>query len=255
MVSLEPAALVPIEIFMPNISHLLTSIRELYAVCPMFFLYVFLITYALGEIKNRFKWHTGYTRKCFHFAIFTAAAVIQLIWSLPGVMLFGILVSVFVVWACIRGNRSRFYQAIARPKDAPHQTLFVIIPLISTALGGFLSATFFHDYAVYGYLVTGWGDASAEPVGTRWGRHTYRVPSLGGVRAVRSFEGSVSVLLTGFTACSLLGIFLKLEVTELLFTAIICAAAGTVIESVSNHGLDNLTIQIGVSGAAYLTLT
>ena len=255
MVSLELAALILIEISMLNISHLLTSIRELYAVCPMFFLFVFLITYAIGEIRNRFKWHTGYTRKCFHFAIFTAAAVIQLIWSLPGVMLFGILVSVFVVWACIRGDRSRFYQAIARPKDAPRQTLFIVLPLISTALGGFLSAALFHEYAVYGYLVTGWGDAAAEPVGTRWGKHTYRVPSLGGIRAVRSLEGSVSVLLTGFAACCLPGIFLSLNVHKVLFTAIICAAAGTLIESVSNHGLDNLTIQIGVSGAAYLTLT
>ena len=155
MVSLELAALILIEISMLNISHLLTSIRELYTVCPMFFLFVFLITYAIGEIRNRFKWHTGYTRKCFHFAIFTAAAVIQLIWSLPGVMLFGILVSVFVVWACIRGNRSRFYQAIARPKDAPRQTLFSCFPSFRRRWADFFQPPFFMNMP---YMVT-WSPA------------------------------------------------------------------------------------------------
>jgi phytol kinase len=255
MVSLELTALIPVELSMLNINQLVTSIRSLYMVFPMFFLYVVLVTYAVGEIKTGLKWQTGYTRKCFHFAIFTAAAVIHLIWSLPGVMLFGMLVTIFVLWACLRGNRSAFYQAIARPHDAPRQTFFIILPLISTAMGGFLSARFFHEYAVFGYLVTGWGDASAEPVGTRWGIHTYRVPSLCGIRSVRSLEGSVSVLITGFIACFLLGKLLNLEMPDLLVNAAVCAATGTIIESISNHGLDNLTIQIGVSGIAYLILT
>jgi phytol kinase len=239
---------------MLNINQLLISIRELYTVFPMLFLYVYLISYAVGEIKTGLKWRTGYTRKCFHFAIFTAAAVIHLIWSLPGVILFGMTVTIFVLWACIRGNRSAFYQAIARPKDAPRQTLFIVLPLISTALGGLLSAHLFREYAIFGYLVTGWGDASAEPVGTRWGNHTYRVPSLCGIKAVRTLEGSASVLIAGFFACCLLGKFLNLEMPELLLNAAVCSVTGTLIESISNHGLDNLTIQIGVSGAAYLIL-
>jgi len=38
----------------------------------------------------------------------------------------------------------------------------------------------------------GWGDAVGEPVGTRFGRHPYRVPSLAGVPATRTLEGSLA---------------------------------------------------------------
>ncbi|MBN2105194.1 tryptophan-rich sensory protein [bacterium] len=221
----------------------------------MFSLYVILAALIAGRIKATYHWQSGYTRKIFHFMIFTAAAVIQLIWSLPGVILFGGIVASVILWACFRKSQSPFYQSIARPKDAPHQTLFIIIPLISTALGGLLSNLLFHEYAVFGYLVAGWGDAAAEPVGIHWGKHPYSVPSLAGVKVLRSLEGSLALFITGIMSCILfMSLFFHQNPENILSVAFFCALTGTLVEAVSYHGLDNLTVQLAVSGMAFLIM-
>ena len=40
-----------------------------------------------------------------------------------------------------------------------------------------------------------------------------------------------------------------------LMIAIACGVAGASVEAVSNHGLDNLTIQVAAAGTAFLLLT
>src|SRR5690606_11252358 len=149
---------------------------------------------------------TAYTRKVFHFTIFAAASVIQLVSGLGGVVVFGTIVALIVLFAVWRGDEHPFYEALARPNDAPRRTLFIVVPLVTTALGGVLSNLLFPAYAWAGYLVAGWGDAVGEPVGSRWGRHRYRVPSLAGVAATRSWEGSAAVLLVGALAATLGGL-------------------------------------------------
>src|SRR5438552_19133803 len=75
-----------------------------------------------------------YTRKIFHFSIFTMAGLIQLLIGLPGVVIFGCVVSVAVLWAIYRGDSFPLYEALARPSDRPRRTLFIVIPLLTTAL-------------------------------------------------------------------------------------------------------------------------
>ncbi|MBN1780521.1 hypothetical protein JW948_05295 [bacterium] len=207
-----------------------------------------------GWLNTHLEWPVGYTRKVFHLLIFTSAAIIQTRVRLPGVILFGIVVTLCIIGTCIFGRQWPFYRSLARPKDAPHQTFFILIPMAATALGGLVSNLLFGMTAVYGYLVTGWGDAVAEPVGTRWGRHVYRVPSLLNVRAGRSLEGSAAVFLTGFAACNAIGLLTGLTVPHTLALAVVCGLTGSVTEAVSTHGLDNLTIQITVSAAAHIMI-
>jgi phytol kinase len=121
---------------------------------------------------------TGYTRKVFHFLIFITAAAE---WRRPAVCLFGAACTVAVFTAVWLGPGSLLYEAIARPKDAPHRTLFVVIPYFATLVGGLASNLVFGPVAVAGYLVTGLGDAIGEPVGTMFGSHVYRVRSLSSV--------------------------------------------------------------------------
>lgn len=192
---------------------------------------------------------TPYTRKVFHFCIFSMAGLVQLIWGLPGVVVYGSVVSLRVLHAAWRGDGDPFYEAIARPSDTPRRTLFVVVPLVTTALGGGLSNLLFAPFGYVGYLVCGWGDAVGEPVGARFGRHRYRVPSLAGVPATRSLEGSAAVFLAGSTAASL-GLLVGGAGVAAVPVGVACGLAGMLVEAVSTHGLDNLTTQLAASAAA-----
>ena len=70
---------------------------------------------------------------------------------------------------------------------------------LATFAGGVLSNIFFGQYAIIGYAVTGIADAIAEPIGTRFGKHTYPVFSFDKNKiSIRSVEGSTAVFLATF---------------------------------------------------------
>jgi phytol kinase len=156
-------------------------------------------------------------------------------------------VALIVLGAVLRADRSALYGALARDSDRPRRSLFIVVPLVTTALGGLASALLAGPYASVGYLVAGWGDAIAEPVGSRWGRHRYRVPSLAGVPAERTAEGSLAVFSVGWAAAAVGLVSAGSSGPGLLTIALACAGVGTVVEAVSHHGTDNLTIQLAVS--------
>jgi phytol kinase len=223
-------------------------------VAPLTFVYVTMAAAFVAWLRVRRDVPTPYTRKAFHFITLSAAMVVQLVWGLAGVVVFGSVISAIVLFAVGRGDGFGFYEALARPTDSPRRTLFILVPLVTTALGGVLANAFFPAWAHVGYMVVAWGDAVGEPVGTRWGRHRYRVPSLGGVPAMRSLEGSAAVALASGLAAwlALLASGVGSGTAAGAAAAIGVAAAG--VEAISHHGLDNLTLQLAAAGAAYLLL-
>lgn len=190
------------------------------------------------------------TRKIFHFLVFSGALGSHLAWGAPGTAVYGSVVAALVFLSVLRGAGDPLFESLARPTDAPRRGTFVVIPLLSTAVGGVTSNVFWGDYAMVGYLVAGWGDAIAEPVGTRWGRHRYRVPSFGGVSAERSAEGSAAVFVAGGLAAAVALAPLGVTGWSLVATASACAVVGTAVEAVSHHGLDNFTLQVAASWTA-----
>jgi phytol kinase len=199
-----------------------------------------------GFLKTCGNWKTGYTRKVFHFLIFGSVVVVDWIWETPGVSLFGGMTTLAVAYALVRGPGHFMYEAMAREKDAPRRTHYIVVPYFATLIGGLLSNIFFPGGAVFGYLVAGLGDAIAEPVGTGFGRHQYRVPAIGGVRAVRSLEGSSSVLIVSALA---LIVYLALSPQFVLsgrslLIVVLIAVISTLVEAVSPHGWDNATMQV-----------
>jgi phytol kinase len=193
---------------------------------------------------------TPYTRKTFHFLIITCTLVVQLRWGAPGVVVYGSVIAVLVLYACWRGRGNGFYEALARPSDAPHRTRYILIPLVTTALGGLLSTVLFAAFAHVAYLAVAWGDAVGEPVGTRWGRHRYRVPSLFGVPATRSIEGSAAVWLATTLAAGIALVVSGHDPVRAAGAAVLIGGAGAVAEAVSHHGIDNLTIQLATAATA-----
>lgn len=195
----------------------------------------------------------AYTRKLFHVVVFTCAAAVHLVWALPGTVVFGSVVAGLVVGAVILGGGHPFYEALARDSDRPHRTLFVLVPLVTTAVGGLVSAMIAGPFAAVGYLAAGWGDAVGEPVGSRWGRHPYRVPSLAGVPATRTLEGSAAVLAVSTVGSVLAIVWLGTEPSR-WWVGAVCGLTAAAVESVSHHGLDNFTVQVGPSFVAALLL-
>jgi phytol kinase len=226
----------------------------IFVVTPIALIYLALVSALVGHLRTKRNVRTAYTRKIFHFLVFTAVSVVHLMWRLPGVTVFGIVSTLLVVYAVTRGDGFPLYEALARPADQPHRALFIIVPLLTTALGGITTNSFFPAYAYVGYLVCGWGDAVGEPVGSRWGRHQYRVPSFAGVQAQRSLEGSAAVFLTGSLAAAIGLIAGGLLVPTAVTVGLACGAAGALVEAVSTHGLDNFTTQIAAAAVAALLL-
>ena len=191
-----------------------------------------------------------YTRKLFHFGIFTGAAVVHALGGLPATNAFGAVVAAWVLLAVARGEGDSLYEALARDTDRPHRTLFILVPLATTAVGGLLAALVAGPFAAVGYVVAGWGDAVGEPVGARWGRHPYRVPSFGGVGARRTGEGSAAVFAAGAAAAFVALAGLGVPTGSALLVAPAVAAVATAVEALSHHGTDNLTVQLAASLAA-----
>ena len=199
---------------------------------------------AAGEVKRRWQWRTGYTRKLIHLATFLSACLVQHLAGPDAVYVFGTGASLVLGFAVWRGDGHPIYEAMARDSDTPYRTRFILIPYATTVLGGMVATVGFGQWAILGYLVGGLGDAVGEPIGVRFGRHRYRVPCFW-VQATRSLEGSAAVLLVSLAGllvgCRLLGIPVHGE------TLAVCAgiaALAALAEACSPHGWDNLTMQI-----------
>jgi phytol kinase len=211
----------------------------------------------LAGTLQRHGTRTGYTRKVFHFLIFGTVAALQWRAGTPAVCLFGATCTVAVFFAVWQGRGHLLYEALARPQDEPRRTYFILVPYFTTLAGGLVSNIAFGTLAVAGYLVTGLGDAIGEPVGTMFGRHRYRVPSLSAVPAARSLEGSAAVFVMSLAALGIAaavspGIDLTASaVPKLLVIAALCA----LVEAVSPHGWDNLTMQVVPTALVWAWLT
>ena len=224
-----------------------------YFACFLFILALCVVFMAcfVGFLRIHKKIETAYSRKIFHVVIFTMATLLQWRYGIGVVLIFGFLVSFVVLFAIYKGDGFGFYEALARDSDRPHRRLYIILPLITTALGGLVSNLLFGPLAFVGYLVCGWGDAVGEPVGAAWGKNVYRVPSLTGLYSTRSLQGSLAVFIVSsiaaYTALYLSG----LDMFHLVWVSLLCGMAAALVEAVSAHGLDNFTIQVAATAVAY----
>jgi phytol kinase len=223
---------------------------------PPLLLFIILAGWISGALKVHHQLKTNYTRKFFHFLIFSLAGVLHWQFGLEMVNLLGAVIGLYLAVVLILGNGNLFYEALAREQDAPHRSFYVIISYFATAAGGILSNIFFHHYAVVGYLVAGWGDAAGEPIGARFGKHHFRVPTLGEVVCYRSAEGSLAVFVVSTLAAFIaLYQFLDQPFTIASTTAFVTGLIASIVEAFSFHGLDNLTIQLVASGVAFFSIT
>jgi len=210
-----------------------------------------------GWLKLRRGMRTGDTRKLFHFSIFLLATYVHASYGPAGVNLLGCLAAIYIGYCLLSGDGNPLYEAMARKSDHPRRSLHILIPFLATAAGGICSLSLFGEYALFGFAICGIADAIAEPIGIRLGRHRYRSLNLPGCKAShRSFEGSLAVFAASFLVavliqCTTLNPLSPLSLTDSLLPAAAIATGATLVEGLSPHGTDNLTIQVAVSGLAF----
>jgi phytol kinase len=219
-------------------------IRLIWWLLPLCLMYV-MASLQLGSFcRSTLNCKVGYTRKLFHFLMFGAAGLLQVWGSIPAVFILGWAITAVLTVVLFKGEKSAWYQTLARPSDAPSESRYIIYPYLATFGGGVLANLLFGPAAaIAGYLVTGFGDAIGEPVGTRWGKHRYKVPGYGSsIVSYRSFEGSSAVFIASvfaFLMATLLGGF---DIHWFrIFSAALLAA---LVEGLSPHGWDNFSSQL-----------
>ncbi len=167
-----------------------------------------LVAYLSGRLVIRHGVRVNYTRKINHFALFFLPPFLEDIFvfestaftSVASAAVYGLFLASLTKPVRSRSAFSAtMFASIDRPEDRPH-TLFW---LTTQMAAGFLVlgplAWVFYRHGAYRLiyipiLINGIGDGLAEPVGVRFGRRTYRVPSLTSGRSYsRSFVGSACV--------------------------------------------------------------
>jgi phytol kinase len=238
------------------ITKMIPSFDTVIVVSPICVIVILVMAYVAGYLKLRRKIKTNYTRKIFHFTIFSTAVLIGLFQGFQGAIVFGGWAGIFILIIIYLGDGNLFYEGMAREQDSPHRSFYIIVPFISTAIAGMVDNILFGQIAVIGYLVAGWGDAAGEPIGVRFGRHKYKVPSRKKVVCYRSVEGSCAVFLTSSLASFLVLVFpLNQPLFSALLIALVVGFITAFVEGFSPHGVDNFTIQFASCLGAYLLIS
>lgn len=223
------------------------SLKLILWLFPVSLIWSFIALYIAGFCKNTLLWKTAYSRKLFHFFIFISAFIYQQFYGLAGVFILGWSVSLILIYAIVNGSGNFYYEALAREKDAQFQTKYIVYSYLSTLLGGVSANLFFGSFAIFGYLVTGIADALAEPFGSAFGRHQYKVFSFDKAKkSYKSLEGSAAFFIVTIISLYFSYMFnatLQINYFLLISIALLC----TLIEAFTPSGFDNFTLQVGAS--------
>ena len=211
---------------------------------PLCLIFTISISYLAGYLKLIHNIKTNYTRKLFHISIFSFAGFIALFGSFAGVCIFGGISTLFTLAVLYKGDGNVFYEGVAREEDSPHRSLYIIMPLVATIIGGLLGQFVFGKFAVIGYFLVGFGDAVGEPIGVRFGKHIYKIPGFTKRIFIRTLEGSMGVLLVSIMVSLIILLFvLNLSPLLAVLCALVIGAGACAVEAVSPHGFDNFTVQ------------
>jgi phytol kinase len=102
------------------------------------------------------------------------------------------------------------------------------------------------EYAVLGILVMAWGDGLAAIIGQRWGRHPYEI---WGNR--KSLEGTATLMLVSYAVATVVLLAANGNLPIVWLAGIPVAIAAVILESISQFGIDNITLPLGTAALAF----
>lgn len=221
-------------------------------VTPLTIICIFIFLFISGKLKISFNVKTNYTRKLFHISVFTLAGAVGYLWDFRAVMLYGGITGLIIIYVLYLGEGHILFEGIGREQDAPHRRLYVGVPFITTAIAGLFNNCLFLEFALVGYLVAGWGDAVGEPIGVRFGKHRYKVPSLRNVPCERSLEGSLAIMVVSAIAVAVaLAMITNIAWPFVIAVSVLAGLVTAFVEAYSPHGLDNFTTQVVSAALCY----
>jgi phytol kinase len=102
------------------------------------------------------------------------------------------------------------------------------------------------EYAVIGILVMAWGDGLAAIVGQSYGRHPYKIWGNS-----KSWEGSIALACVSYFVVTTILLVSQGDLPMTWIVGIPVALVAIGLESISQWGIDNLTLPIGSAGLAF----
>ncbi|NLD91423.1 MAG: hypothetical protein GX639_02020 [Fibrobacter sp.] len=118
-------------------------------------------------------------------------------------------------------------------------TVYYAISLLILALITF-SPSSHPSIGALGILVMGYGDGFAAVIGKRFGRLKFKISG-----SEKSLEGCLTMFILSFVTAYTL--FLFFPVPEMLIYSLTIALFATLLEGLTPHGFDNLTVPLGAS--------
>ncbi len=216
------------------------------------FLMVYLFAYLAGLLVLHYNLRVNYTRKINHFVIFFLPHFLGKVMPFQQTTLtimLGSLLSMASLASLIKPLRQRFaiirtmFASYDRPEDRPLTLLWLSTQYLATfavyvPLLLYLKTQGAGELAAIPILVNGLGDGLAEPVGIRFGRHTYAARALFTQKAyVRSLEGSACVFLASVLAVL---IFQDLfTVPQFVACLLVLPVSMTLAEALAPHTWDS----------------
>jgi phytol kinase len=196
----------------------------------------------VAEFCHRWRWlPSEQTRKIVHIG---TGNVIAIAWFLKLPAWVGITSSVLAAIVTLVSYRWPILPGVNSVGRRSLGTFFYSVSM------GLLIAVFWPiqhpEYAAIGILVMAWGDGLAAVIGQRYGQHQYQIWGNG-----KSWEGTATLALVSYTVVTsvLLAAQGNLPITWLVGMPVAVAAIG--LESVSQWGIDNLTLPIGAAFLAF----
>jgi phytol kinase len=226
----------------------------------------FLVSYSGGWLVKHHGIKVGYTRKINHFALFFLPLLVDDLFPYEkslysiGIGLLLLITSMSLYCSSFRkrsGILSTSFLSFDRPEDRPYTLTWCTTQIMASSLViigllfGF-SAIGRLDLIFFPVLISGIGDGLAEPIGVRFGRHTYVTKAVFGGRSYhRSFEGSACVFLTSVIVVA----FFKSSLGQIQFwPALICLPLlMTLTEAKAPHTWDQPFIYL--ASGAFLLVT
>jgi len=208
--------------------------------------------YFCGYLVQQYAIKVNYTRKIMHFSLFFLPQFLLAFFPYQSSVQSGIvnaLLTMAVLGLFVLPLRetipvlNTMFKAIDRPEDRPYTLLWLITQflasyLVLVPLIVYLNQHQLRELLYIPILIIGLGDGLAEPVGVRFGRHTYQTRAIfSSRRYTRSLEGSFCVFIV-----SLLAIAYHQELfTQRQFTTalIMIPFLMTITEAISPHTWDS----------------
>ncbi|MEO1590429.1 MAG: diacylglycerol/polyprenol kinase family protein [Cyanobacteria bacterium J06632_22] len=192
-----------------------------------------------SEIARRQGYGAELTRKIVHIG---AGQVILLAWwrQIPAWM--GITAAVAAAIVALVSYRLPILPGVNSVGRRSLGTFFYAISM------GSIVAWFWPQqpyYGVIGILIMSWGDGLAALVGQRWGQHPYQV-----LGQQKSWEGSATMLGVSFAIALLILLSVQGATWQTWAVAAATAVTATALETLSQFGIDNLTVPLGAAAVA-----